>query len=118
MNDKNKTKAELIKELQKLRQLHNSLKASSDKNVIESNQTKQALVDEKLRLSLILQGTNAGTWEWNVQTGETIYNERWAEFIGYTLEEISPVSKDTWLRFSYPDDLKVSDELLKKAPER
>jgi PAS domain S-box-containing protein len=114
MNDKNKTKEELMKELKELRLQHNSLKASCDKNITESNLAEQALADEKLRLSLILEGTNAGTWEWNIQTGETIYNERWAEIIGYTLKEISPVSKDTWIRYSHPDDLKVSDELLKK----
>ena len=66
------------------------------------------------RLNSIVKGTNAGTWEWNVQTGETEYNERWAEIIGYTLEEISPVSIETWRKFSHPDDLKSSDELLEK----
>jgi PAS domain S-box-containing protein len=114
MNDKNKTKEGLIKELQELRQQYNSLKASFDENVSESNQAEQALADEKLRLSLMLQGTNAGTWERNIQTGEIIYNERWAEFMGYTLEEISPVSADTWIKYSHPEDLKISEELLKK----
>jgi PAS domain S-box-containing protein len=114
MNDKNKTKEGLIKELQELRQKNNSLQASFDKNINESNQAKQALADEKLRLSLILEGTDAGTWEWNIQTGETIYNERWAEFLGYTLEEISPVSFETWDKFLHPEDKKTADELLKK----
>jgi len=27
------------------------------------------------RLSDILEGTNVDTWEWNVQTGETVFNE-------------------------------------------
>jgi len=65
------------------------------------------------RLSYVIQGINAGTWEWNVQTGETIFNERWADIIGYTLDEISPVSIDTWIKFCHPDDLKKSKQLLK-----
>jgi len=65
------------------------------------------------RLSYVIQGINAGTWEWNVQTGETIFNERWADIIGYTLDEISPVSIDTWTKFCHPDDLKESKRLLK-----
>jgi len=69
---------------------------------------------KKLKLEFILEGTNVGTWEWNTQTGETIFNERWAEIIGYTLEEISPVSIETWERFTHSDDLKLSDELLEK----
>ncbi|MFW6203305.1 MAG: ATP-binding protein, partial [Marinilabilia sp.] len=60
------------------------------------------------------EGTDAGTWEWNVQTGETIFNERWAEIIGYTLAEISPISLGTWVNFVHPDDLKRSEELLQK----
>jgi PAS domain-containing protein len=29
---------------------------------------------EKHRIACILEGTNVGTWEWNVQTGETVAN--------------------------------------------
>ena len=79
--------------------------------------TVQKLVEESLsqereRLSGILRGTNAGTWEWNVQTGKTVFNERWAEIIGYTLEELSPISIETWSKFCHPEDLKVSAKML------
>lgn len=33
--------------------------------------------------------------------------------MGYTLEEISPVSIKTWERFTHPEDLKRSNELLR-----
>ena len=85
------------------------------KSSLKENETLlQTLKTERRRLADILDGTNVGTWEWNVQTGETIFNERWAEIIGYTLEEISPVSIETWVKFSHPDDLRVSNELLEK----
>ena len=41
---------------------------------------------ERVRLSGIIVGTQAGTWEWNVQTGETVFNEQWAGIIGYSLD--------------------------------
>ena len=69
---------------------------------------------ERERLAGIIRGTNAGTWEWSVQTGETVFNDRWAEMLGCTLKEISPVSTETWMKFGHPDDLKVSNELLEK----
>jgi PAS domain S-box-containing protein len=81
---------------------------------LQRTRAEETLATERRRLSDILKGTNVGTWEWNVQTGETIFNERWAEIIGYTLEEISPVSIDTWMKFCHPDDLKVSRELLER----
>ncbi len=67
---------------------------------------------EKWRLQNVIEGTNVGSWEWNVQTGETIFNERWAQIIGYTLEELSPVSIETWMRYAHPEDLETSGKLL------
>jgi PAS domain S-box-containing protein len=83
-------------------------------DITERKKLFQALADEKRRLADIIKGTNAGTWEWNIQTGETIFNDQWAQMLGYTLEDISPVSIETWMKFAHPDDLKVSNELLEK----
>lgn len=75
-------------------------------------QSRNSLQRESKRLQSVLEGTNVGTWEWNVQTGETIFNERWAEIIGYTLSELQPVSIDTWLRLAHPEDLEISGKCL------
>lgn len=61
--------------------------------------------EQNRRLSRILHGSRAATWEWNVQTGETRYDERWGEIVGYRLEELEPVSIDTWKKLVHPDDL-------------
>lgn len=67
---------------------------------------------DRQRLGNILWGTGVGTWEWNVQTGEARFNERWAEMIGYSLAELAPVGIHTWQRFAHPDDLAASAERL------
>lgn len=77
-------------------------------------QVEEKTEEQKQRLKYILRGTNVGTWEWNIQTNETKFNERWAEIIGYTLEEISPVSVDTWLKFTNHDDNLMSNYLLER----
>ncbi|MFW6361733.1 MAG: PAS domain S-box protein [Spirochaetota bacterium] len=77
-------------------------------------QIEENLRTERRRLADVLEGTNVGSWEWNVQTGETIFNERWAEIVGYTLDEISPTSIQTWIDFTHPDDLKRSNQLLEQ----
>lgn len=84
------------------------------RDVTERKQTEQALRASEEQLSRIIEGTRAGTWEWLVQTGETEFNERWAEMIGYTLEELSPVSVETWTRLSHPEDLEQCEALLEK----
>lgn len=80
----------------------------------ESSQkeAEAALAKERYRLANIIEGTNVGTWEWNVQTGETVFNERWADIVGYTLAEISPVSIHTWSSFAHPEDIKNSADAL------
>ncbi|TVQ24413.1 MAG: PAS domain S-box protein, partial [Spirochaetaceae bacterium] len=76
--------------------------------------TDATLRSERQRLQGIIDGTNVGTWEWNVQTGETVFNDRWADIVGYTLDEISPVSIATWERFTHPDDLAESARRLEE----
>ncbi|HAJ25694.1 MAG TPA: hypothetical protein DCG53_00340 [Syntrophus sp. (in: bacteria)] len=87
---------------------------SIGKDITDRTQAENALKEERQRLANIIKGTNIGTWEWNVQTGETIFNDRWAEIIGYTLDEISPISIETWMKFTHPDDLEISGKLLEK----
>ena len=79
---------------------------------LSASQSEAILKEERQRLLYIIEGTNVGTWEWNVQTGDVVFNERWAGIIGYTLREISPVSIETWTKFVHPDDLKASSDLL------
>lgn len=74
----------------------------------------QALVVEHARLAAILEGTRVGTWEWNVQTGETTFNDEWARLIGYELAELAPISIATWIRLTHPDDLAKSEQLLQR----
>ncbi|WP_050984954.1 PAS domain S-box protein [Thiorhodospira sibirica] len=74
----------------------------------------RALTEERQRLANILEGTRAGTWEWNVQTGQTRCNERWAEIVGYRLAELTPVDFNTWLRFVHPEDWKHAETLLER----
>jgi PAS domain S-box-containing protein len=85
---------------------------SSGENITKKKQSEQALAEIAKRFVAIIEGTHVGTWEWNVQTGETIFNSIWAEMIGYTLDELAPVSIRTWEKFTHPEDLKKSEEIL------
>ena len=80
----------------------------------ERRRAEADLRRESDRLANVIRGTNVGSWEWNVQTGETIFNERWADIIGYTLDELAPVSIDTWLKLVHPEDLERTETLLKR----
>jgi len=76
---------------------------------------ENALEDQRKRLEEILWGTDVGTWEWHVQTGEVRFNDRWAEIVGYTLAELAPVSIETWKGLCHPDDFARSGEVLRRV---
>ncbi len=78
------------------------------------DQLLESLREERERLAGILRGTHAGTWEWNVQTGKLLVNERWAEIIGRTVKELAPVTMETWTKLTHPEDLKASNELMER----
>ena len=73
-----------------------------------------SLAHEQQRLLSMVEGTNVGTWEWSVQTGDLRLDERWAGIIGYTLGELQPVSIQTWRNQVHSDDLARSDALLQQ----
>jgi len=88
------------------------------REITERKRAEAELLQQKQRLSEVIWGTNVGTWEWNVQTGETLFNQRWAEIVGYTLDELAPISIDTWSRLVHPDDAIRSGELLTQCFNR
>jgi len=87
---------------------------ASIRDISERINTEQKLIEQSERLENIIEGTRTGTWQWQVPTGVMVFNERWAEIIGYTLEELSPVSIQTFIDNCHPEDLKQSKALLKK----
>lgn len=56
------------------------------------------------RLALVLKGTGLGLWDWNPQTGQVVFDERWCQMLGYELDEIVP-SVESWSSRVHPDDL-------------
>jgi len=70
--------------------------------------TKQKLAEEGVkdsqeRLDLALFGARLGVWDWNIQTNEIIYTERWAKMIGYAKKEIEPTIQ-AWQGLMHPED--------------
>jgi len=64
------------------------------------------------RLAAFIDNSRLATWEWNVQTGDVIFNERWAEILGYALYELLPLSFETWLKLLHPTDRVRAERLL------
>ncbi|MEN5039482.1 PAS domain S-box protein [Stenotrophomonas sp. TWI1149] len=72
------------------------------------------MAEQRHRLEMIIEGTAAGTWDWDIPGNQMRVNERWAEIVGYTREELAPITPETFFRLVHPDDLAQSNALLEE----
>ncbi len=85
---------------------------SSGTDITEKKEAEFLISSEKARAENIIEGTNTGTWEWNIESGEVILNERYAAMLGYKIEEIIPLNYDRWKELIHPDDLKKTEQIV------
>lgn len=76
---------------------------------VESNLAKNIK-----RLELALEAGHFGTWDWNVITNETTYNETWATMLGYSLDEIES-NANSFYELVHPDDRSRIDTEIQSA---
>lgn len=86
---------------------------SVGRDITDLKLAQERLADKKWRLDCILEGTNTGTWQWNILTGETVYNPKWGEMLGYDSEELLPTTTSTWKDLVHPDDLEPIDKCFR-----
>lgn len=65
------------------------------------------------RLGMAMRASATGLWDWEIQTGETVFSDVWYSMLGYEPCEL-PMSIDTWLELCHPDDHRVSQEAIER----
>ena len=63
-----------------------------------------ALKEREERLSLVIEGTNDGIWDWNLKTNEVYFSPHWKAMLGYQYHELTNCYEE-WERLMHPDDL-------------
>ncbi|MBK6636896.1 MAG: response regulator [Rhodocyclaceae bacterium] len=79
---------------------------------IAESQAQTDLAERNLRN--IIEGTQAGTWEWDVPSGALSLNERWLQMFGYTRAELEPLSIALWQQLAHPDDFALAQVKLEQ----
>ncbi|MDK9725534.1 MAG: PAS domain-containing protein [Sterolibacteriaceae bacterium MAG5] len=72
-------------------------------DITEPRRIGEALRLSRERLTLALQGTNDGIWEWNLESGEAYWSPRWLAMLGYVEGELESTA-ETWSGLMHPDD--------------
>lgn len=72
-----------------------------------------ALRDREQRLSRVLEGSDQGYWDWNIQTNDLLVSARWETMLGYEAGEMD-VANGRWAQVVHPDDLTHTMELVQR----
>lgn len=109
VQERKKSEAALTNKNRELRRLNETLE-----------EAVRALRVSEERLELAVEGGDVGLWDWDIETNEDWFSEKWLEFLGYAPGEVD-YHFDTWQKNLHPEDrdmvFKVLDNhLQKEAP--
>jgi len=75
--------------------------------VSERKRLDEALRSSEERWKFALEGAGEGVWDWNIETAEVDFSQRWKEMLGYTGDEVCNTFSD-WQKLVHPDDLPLA----------
>jgi hypothetical protein len=81
------------------------------RDMTEQVHDAERLARNEQQLSLAMRGAALGLWDWQVPSGAVTVNERWAEMMGYRVEDIDP-RLDSWRALVHPDDWPLAEAAL------
>lgn len=85
-------------------------------DVTDARKAEEDLRFQRERLEMALTGGELGTWDWNIQTGEEIWDTRFADLLGERLEDLSQTF-DEFKRRVHPDDLEAIEVRVQRHLE-
>jgi PAS domain S-box-containing protein len=74
------------------------------RDVTEKRRRERELREVSERLQLAVEGADVGVWDWNVQTDEVRFDERWASMLGHDPDELA-FELSSWEERVHPDDI-------------
>ena len=80
-------------------------------SIQERKDADQALQESEERLELALEGGAIRFWDWNIKTGQLIFDENWIKDLGYDKDEIKNTFEQ-WELLTHPDDLPGTRETI------
>jgi PAS domain S-box-containing protein len=81
------------------------------RDVTEHNRLLDELKESEERLTLTIDGTNDGIWDWNLTTNELFLSKRWKNIIGYSDDELENYY-NSWADNIHQDDKPLVIDLL------
>lgn len=83
------------------------------RDLSEVHRAQKALQEREKQLARVLEGTDQGYWDWNLQTNQFEVSARWETMLGYTRGELV-MSPDSWSDYIHPVDYPKALASIKK----
>lgn len=72
-------------------------------DITDQRMAEDQLRENEERFELVLKSAELGMWDWSVQTGNVIYDDKWLEVLGYDAQELSD-NINEWSCRIHPED--------------
>jgi PAS domain S-box-containing protein len=86
---------------------------STAANVTDLNLAKQKIEEDEARLNIIVEASELGIWELDVNTNTVIYTQRFLDIFGF--DGSVPVNHSEMIACIHPDDLPVRSKAFRDA---
>lgn len=80
-------------------------------DITEHKQWEAYMLQVEERLELALESAEAGTWDWDIVTGELLTSLQWSAMLGYQPGEL-PQNISVWESLCHPADMPEAKRLL------
>ncbi len=85
-------------------------------DVTERKQTEELLKESANRLRLSMDAAKAGSWTWDLETNEVIWDDRMQEIFGFVPGTYDG-TYESWKKCVHPEDVDEADRQTKEAVE-
>ncbi|HSV42927.1 MAG TPA: PAS domain S-box protein [Candidatus Bathyarchaeia archaeon] len=82
-------------------------------NALEKADAQRDLVESRKRLDFAVRGAYLGMYDWNIPSGNILFNDIWFRMLGYSPYEL-PHHFEMWKSLVHPDDLGHMMEALEQ----